>query len=369
MKIHVWAPEFATFGGGIGKFSRELAFALHRLGHDLLLAGKLDYPVDGERGGLWGAAGYPRVARNAAFAAGVLARCARHRPDRVISSHLNFGPVARIASTTFGVPYTLVAHGIDVGQHLSSAKKAALRSAGQVIAVSSWTRKRLLQVGGISAERIVLLPNTVNGNEFNVGAPPASLRARYGLGDNEKVILTVARLGPSETLAGYKGCDRTLEALPAVRAECGSVRYIIVGTGPDRFRLEEIATKLGISSAVTFAGFVPDDELADHYRLADAYVMPSTGEGFGIVFLEAMACGTPVLAGNADGSVDALDAGRLGKLVNPTSVPEITAGLIALLKREGPDWWFDRSALHHAVIDRFGRDAFRNTLAKILDAA
>jgi glycosyltransferase involved in cell wall biosynthesis len=369
MKIHVWAPEFATFGGGIGKFSRELAFALHRLGHELMLAGKLDYPVDSENGALWGVAGYPRIARNAAFAAGILARCARHRPARVISSHLNFGPIAQVACKTFGVPYSLVAHGIDVSEDLSFAKKSALRAANQVIAVSSWTRNRLTDVGGISPDRIALLPNTVNDKEFNVRQLPLNLRARYGLGENEKVILTVARLGPSESLAGYKGCDRTLEALTAVRAACGSVRYIIVGTGPDRFRLEDIAKKLGITDAVTFAGFVPDDELADHYRLADVYAMPSTGEGFGIVYLEAMACGTPVLAGNADGSVDALDAGRLGKLVNPTSVPEITAGLIALLQGDGPAWWFERRALHDAVIDRFGRDAFRTTLAGILDAA
>jgi glycosyltransferase involved in cell wall biosynthesis len=87
------------------------------------------------------------------------------------------------------------------------------------------------------------------------------------------------------------------------------------------------------------------------------------------VDLEAMACGTPVLAGNADGSADALDGGRLGKLVNPRSVPEIAAGLIALLRGEGSDFWFDRDALHGAVIDRFGRDAFRMTLAKILEAA
>jgi glycosyltransferase involved in cell wall biosynthesis len=306
---------------------------------------------------------------NVAFAAGVLARCVRDRPDRVISTHLHFGPVAQIASKTLGIPYALVAHGIDVGKHLSFPKKSALRSAGQILAVSSWTRMRLLEVGGISSDRIAILPNTVNAGEFNVQPRSPSLRARYGLAENEKVILTVARLGPTESLAGYKGCDRILEALHDVCIACGPVRYIIVGTGPDRFRLEKLAEKFDVRNAVTFAGFVPDDELAAHYRLADVYAMPSTGEGFGIVYLEAMACGTPVLAGNADGSVDALDGGRLGKLVNPTSVPDIAAGLIELLQRDGPSWWFDRNSLHEAVIERFGRDAFRATLAKILDSA
>ena len=177
------------------------------------------------------------------------------------------------------------------------------------------------------------------------------------------------RRGPSASLAGYKGCDRILQALPSVRASCGQVRYIVVGKGPDRYRLEEIAKNTGVADVVTFAGFIPDEELADHYRMADVYAMPSTGEGFGIVYLEAMACGTPVLAGNADGSVDALDGGRLGKLVNPQSVPEITAGLIELLRGEGPELWFNRDSLHAAVIDRFGRNAFRSTLNSILAAA
>ena len=93
--------------------------------------------------------------------------------------------------------------------------------------------------------------------------------------------------------------------------------------------------------------------------------MPPTGEGFGIAFLEAMACGTPVLAGNRDGSVEALDGGRLGSLVDPTDVKAIADGIIALLMQQGRAWWFDKEALHEAVTQRFGRAAFRDTLRKV----
>ena len=86
---------------------------------------------------------------------------------------------------------------------------------------------------------------------------------------------------------------------------------------------------------------------------------------FGIVFLEAMACGTPVLAGNQDGSVDALDGGRLGRLVDPTEADAIADGLISLLKGDSPRWWFDRHALRQAVLERFGRAAFRNALRQL----
>jgi len=366
MKIHVWAPEFATFGGGIGKFSRELAFALHQLGHELFLAGKLDHPVEWNGSRLWGVGNSPAIARNSAFATGVLAQCARQKPDKIISTHINFGPVAQFAHRSLGIPYKLVAHGIDVNEHLSPLKKSALRGAAQIIAVSSWTRLRLLDVGGIDPSRIAVLPNTVSGKEFTVKPESTVLRNRYALSPGEKVILTVARLGPTTSLAGYKGCDRILEALGSVKSEVGSVRYIIVGQGPDRARLEALAKEKNVADCVTFAGFVPDAELADHYRLADVYAMPSTGEGFGIVYLEAMACGTPAIAGNLDGSVDALDCGRLGLLVNPLDAHEIAAAIVRILRNEGPAWWFDRNALHDAVIERFGRDAFRANLKQII---
>jgi glycosyltransferase involved in cell wall biosynthesis len=140
------------------------------------------------------------------------------------------------------------------------------------------------------------------------------------------------------------------------------VRYIVAGKGDDEVRVQSLARELSVEDAVTFAGFVADDELADHYRLADAFAMPSTGEGFGIVFLEALACGTPVLAGNRDGSVDAVDKGRLGRLVDPTDVRQIANGVVELLQRKGPELWFERGALHDAVVARFGSTAFREEL-------
>jgi len=294
-----------------------------------------------------------------AFAAEALFACARFRPDHVISTHLNFGPAAHWAKRVYGTPYTLIAHGIDVHEDLSAARRAALRAADRLIAVSSWTRQRLLDLGDIDVRRIDVVPNTVDEERFTLERGTQELARRYDLQPDEKVILTVARLDIGER---YKGYDRIVQALPAVRAACGTVRFIIVGKGDDRGRVEALARELGMHEAVTFAGFVADEDLPAHYSLADVFAMPSTGEGFGIVFLEAMACGTPVLAGNRDGSVDALDGGRLGSLVDPTAVGAIARGLISLLKREGPEWWFERSSLRGAVVERFGRDAFRRAL-------
>ena len=93
--------------------------------------------------------------------------------------------------------------------------------------------------------------------------------------------------------------------------------YLVVGDGDDRQRLEELAQTTGVAHAMQFAGHVPHRELPDYFRLADVFVMPSTGEGFGIAFLEAAASGLPVIGGNRDGSVDALADGTIGTLVDP----------------------------------------------------
>jgi glycosyltransferase involved in cell wall biosynthesis len=363
LKIHVWAPAFAGFGGGISAFSRELALGIRALGHDARLFGKLDVPGKFDGMPLWGAKRYTRMSRSHAFAGRALLAAARHRPDHIVSTHINFGPVAQVAKRAFSTPFTLVAHGIDVHPGLSGASLAALRSADRIIAVSSWTRLRVLDLGGIDPQDVVVLPNTFDEARFQPADKPSELAHRYGIREGEKVILTVARLASDER---YKGYDRIIRALPELQKTCGPIRFVLVGKGEDRSRLEALASVLGVKRLVTFAGFVPDNELADHYRLADVFAMPSTGEGFGIVFLEAMACGTPVVAGNRDGSVDALDKGRLGMLVDPNDVAAIAEGIAGVLGREGPQFWYDRDALSATVHERFGRSAFRKRLSDSL---
>ena len=109
---------------------------------------------------------------------------------------------------------------------------------------------------------------------------------------------------------------------------------------------------------MTFAGFVTPEALVEHYRLADVFAMPSTGEGFGIVFLEAMGCGTPVVAVNRDGSIYALDGGWLGSTVEPMYVDGIADAISAILEGRGPGLWFNRKLLHEAAMARFGQNAF-----------
>ena len=146
-----------------------------------------------------------------------------------------------------------------------------------------------------------------------------------------RVILTVGRLSASER---YKGHDRIIAALPGIIACVPDAAYLIVGSGDDQPRLQRLAREAGVGDRVVFAGHVPDPELPDYFGLADVFAMPSTGEGFGIAFIEAAASGVPVIGGNCDGSVDALADGRIGRLVDPHAPAEIEGAVIdALLGR------------------------------------
>jgi glycosyltransferase involved in cell wall biosynthesis len=363
LKVHLWAPAFTGFGGGIAAFSRELALAMRDLGHDVRLYGKADRSGNFSGIPLWGSRTRARFAHSHVFASGVLLAAAARRPEQIISTHVNFGPAADLVSKAFDIPYTLIAHGIDVHPGLPASTLAALRNARRIVAVSSWTRLRVLDLGGIDPETVDVLPNTIDQKRFTPASKSGLLIERYGIRPGERVILTVARLAGDER---YKGYDRIVRALPALQKQCGPVRFILVGKGEDAARLETMAGVLGVRRNLTLAGFVPDDELADHYRLADVFAMPSTGEGFGIVFLEALAAGTPVVAGNRDGSVDALDGGRLGCLVDPNDIGQITSAIAAILNREGPPLWFDRDALHDAVVERFGQATFKSRLKDII---
>lgn len=149
-----------------------------------------------------------------------------------------------------------------------------------------------------------------------------------------------------------------IAALPEVIARCPEAVYLIVGDGDDRSRLEELAAQMGLSKSVIFAGRVADDEVPFYYRLADVFVMPSTGEGFGIVFLEAAAAGLPVVGGNRDGSVDALADGAIGTLVDPSDQQALVNALLERL---------EQGCGESRGLERFSVPAFRGHVAALVD--
>ncbi len=159
-----------------------------------------------------------------------------------------------------------------------------------------------------------------------------------------------------------------IEALPRIRARIPGVHYVLVGEGEDRSRIELRVRELGLERSVTLAGAVPDAELPDYYGLCTAFAMPSKREGFGIVYLEAMACGKPAIAGDRDGARDALLDGELGVLVDPDDVGAFAEVAVEVLSGTHPNHAiYDAAGLRRRVIECFGPDRFRARLEHILD--
>ena len=235
-------------------------------------------------------------------------------------------PLAAVVATVLSVPLWVQVHGIEAWRELSVLQRRSVESATIVTSVSRYTRRRLLEWVAIDPARVKVLPNTVS-PQYHPGPKPGYFLERHAAG-GKKVLMTVSRLSSSEQ---YKGHDRVIRTLPRVLSQHPDTIYLIVGDGDDRPRLEALAVECGVAKNVQFTGLVPPEELPDYFRLADVFVMPSAGEGFGIVFLQAMATGVPVIAGNKDGSRDALCDGALGTLVDPENCEELASAILTAL--------------------------------------
>jgi glycosyltransferase involved in cell wall biosynthesis len=232
----------------------------------------------------------------------------------VICGHVNLLPIA------FGHPL-LVVHGIEAWKR----RRLALSRCRGIVSVSALTRDRLVGWSNYEGPTFVL-PNAVHLEQYGVRAKREDLVARYKL-EGKRVLLTVGRLDAAERSKGFDEVIDVLRDLPE------DVVYVIAGGGNDATRLQLRARDLGVASRVVFTGLFAEEEKRDLYNLADVYVMPSRGEGFGFVFLEAMACGVPVVGSKLDGGREALLDGKLGALVDPTNPAEIRAAILETLGR------------------------------------
>lgn len=246
--------------------------------------------------------------------------------DCIFCGHLYAAPLALTLARLTGKPLWLQAHGIEAWQAPSRAVRFAVERAKLITAVSRYTRKRLLEWADVDPAMVRVLPNTILSSWVERRRSHA-LQDRYGLA-GKRVILTVGRLSTTEA---YKGHDRIIGVLPELIRRYDAA-YLIVGGGDDTTRLKMLAADTGVAGRVHFAGHIPSAELAEYFQLADLFAMPSTGEGFGIAFIEAAACGLPVIAGNRDGSTDALADGRTGRLIDPHDRNQLRDAIIDALE-------------------------------------
>jgi phosphatidylinositol alpha-1,6-mannosyltransferase len=232
--------------------------------------------------------------------------CSLTRFDLVICGHVNLLPLAALLRLKLRCPLVLMAYGIDVWAQPHRATRLWLRQASAVWSISAVTRDRMNLWARLPESAYALLPNAVHLDRYGVAPKSPELLERYKL-HGRKVIFTLARLPGAER---YKGVDEILEVLPALIADEPTLTYLVGGDGDDRERLE-----------------------AKAHTLADVFAMPGRGEGFGFVFLEAMACGVPAVGSDVDGSREALRDGALGELVDPRDPVSIRNGIQRALRK------------------------------------
>ena len=238
-----------------------------------------------------------------------------------------------------GIPYAVKVHGSDLNVQASYPLRrrqirAALRGAGAVVAVSRALADKAVAIGA-DAARVHVLYNGVDSALFAPGSRSAA-RARLQLGADAPLLLYVGNLKSS------KGCLDLLEAFPALLAVRPQARLVYVGAGPCRQELLQRAAELGCAGRLTLAGAVAHDALGDWFRAADLLCLPSHNEGVPNVVLEAMACGTPVVA-SAVGGIPEVVPGHAGLLVPPHDCAALSAALIAAGART---WEAARIAAH-----------------------
>jgi len=324
-----------AFGGrgGIAKFNRDLITGLAEYDEDsevIVVPRNGDDFTQAVPGNVSLITSALNKGKSRYLSSTIRAALGRPRSDIIFCAHINLAPIAWALGKLIGVPTVLVIHGVEAWRPPKKRlNKWAASRMGSVIAVSETTKNRFISWSNMEPERVLLLPNTIDLDRFTPGPKSADLLEKYGLHDRT-IIMTLARLDPTEK---DNGIDQTLDAIPQLSKREPRLCYLICGDGTDRSRLEDKASALGISNRVIFTGYVPETEKVQHYRLADVFSMPSYREGFGIVFLEAMASGVPVVASKIDGSREAVLEGELGEMVDPNDPADVCRGISAALER------------------------------------
>lgn len=306
------------------------------------------------------------------FGCRALREAVRWRPDLIICTHLALGPVGWLVSKVRHRPYWIIVYGIEAWALLPLIRRVALRHAGRVISISKFTQEQVTKRHRIERERQSLLPCSLD--DGFITAEPARSGPHQSLAEGQRVILTVARMAASEQ---YKGHEVILQALPSVLSQVPNLTYVVAGEGDDRARIEALADTLGLRQKVLFTGRVSDSELAALYQRCDVFALvPHTeaterqakGEGFGMVFLEAMAFGKPVVGPNNGAPAEIIHHGQHGLLVNPDDSGAVAWALIDLLTNPrkarnmgeaGRDW----------VCKQYSYSSFHEKLKGILNDA
>lgn len=356
-------PEAFNCAGGIQMFCRALCLAAGNWAQangasvDVLVLNDTGVPDAGYMsGGIASFAGAgkskPRFVRH------YLRRVSANRYDHIIFGHVYLSPLAMLARLfNPAVKIGVISYGIEVWQPLTASQRRALLKSDVILAISDYTKEEVIRHNNVPAEKVTIFPCTLDPHWKEAAPAPESE-------ESPLMILSVARMKKEDR---YKGIDSVIKSLPAIVRSVGPLEYAVVGQGDDVPRLKALAAGLGVSRYVRFMGGVSDAELRSLYRRCAVFVMPSKKEGFGIVFLEAMAYGKPVVAGAHGGAPSVVKDGETGLLVESSDVGAIADSLISLLGDKGMRRDFGRAG-HRRLLEEFTFGKFERNLGEVLRA-
>jgi phosphatidyl-myo-inositol dimannoside synthase len=289
-------------------------------------------------------------------------RVARRRPKLVLAAHPNLAPIARGMGVVAPRMKSIVCtHGVEVWEPLSALRRTALRHATLVLAPSRATADYVTHLQGVKPERVRVLPWGLDpdfetkASAIGAANPPVGFPAG-------PVVLTVGRWLATER---YKGMDTLIVALPKLLLRWTDLQLVLVGAGDDREWLEAIAQDNGVRLHVHFLTGLSYEELSACYAAADVFALPSRGEGFGFVYLEAMARGKPVIGGAHGGAPEVIADGETGYLVQHGDTVQLATSIDTLLAN--PEMARQMGARGRERVEReFRFNVFAKSFRKIL---
>jgi phosphatidylinositol alpha-1,6-mannosyltransferase len=284
----------------------------------------------------------------------------------IILSHINLLPIAcviKLVNPTAQI--ILLAHGIEVWRSISWWKIAFLKKYCLIWSVSKFTARKMQELHGLHGRNIRVLPNCLD-PFFAIPCTfkkPSHLLERYNLKSSTLILLGISRLTSHEHDKGY---DNVLNAMPALLEVYPDICYLLAGKADqtEMARLNAIITERNLQQHVKLIGYINEEELSDHYLLADVFLLISKKEGFGLVLLEAAACGCKIICGNIDGSSEAILYGRMGTQVNPNNNRQLVHAILASLQNK-PDNARARN-LQKICVEHFSFPSYNNKVKQLL---
>lgn len=358
-------PEAFGAAGGIQMFCRAYCMAAGRWAKES--GAKVDALVlnDGEspdaryvNGGFRSYLGAGKS--KAKFVRHFTRRILATRYDWIVFGHVSLAPLALLAKRLNRRAKTvIITYGIEVWRPLTGAQRKALLLADAVLAISDFTKAELVRHSAIPADKIKIFPCTLDPH-WEIDGSESTSEPGYG----RPAILSVTRMSREDR---YKGIDSVIKGLPNVVSEVGPVEYRVAGQGDDVPRLRALAAGLGVERYVNFMGRVSDAELREQYKRCSLFVMPSRKEGFGIVFLEAMAFGKPVIGGVHGGTPSVVKDGETGLLVDSFDVPGIAHSITSLLSDKDTSEKFGRAG-RRRLVEEFTFDKFERNFREVISS-